>query len=501
MSKFVLSKQQFINLLIVFIWIAFFLLNWITYTRFMYFLTILEFILIYRILINKLEYSKSLKISDSKILNLIFYLNKYRNPILLLLIKLDVLTYDVIIYYNNKILNFIIYLLYLLIINPLKILFFKYYIILWIWKTNKIWNILFNRMFGLILSVLIFTNVIGYMINTLHLDIFVILYIYLLVISILCEIIEVRDNKLLKILLVLHINTLSILSNRKNVNLLSVFLRKNGKDEISCYIDFNQRLKIEKFKIGYTYYIIDSLKQFQHKPNYWCYFDLRSLVEQCYLMPRIDEYIFFQYYEWNVPCIYLLVGINTSDINKLRQIYEYDYKVFKTLLFLYWDLEYHLGNFDYVINSLKVDSTYSAFLRIKFNNTFRSEIEFFEKIKYKDSNNFLINFEVIYNLLLKYNLFNKIDDLLNYKYDNNFSTYKLYKNYNDLLIHSDISLLRELQAVKDPIDPLYYENYIEEWYKEWMLEINQDLSFKYDKKINILDMELNNLSEALQKQG
>jgi len=55
------------------------------------------------------------------------------------------------------------------------------------------------------------------------------------------------------------------------------------------------------------------------------------------------------------------------------------------LLFLYWDLEYHLENFEYVKNSLVVDSTYKNFSRIKFTNELKSEIEFFEKLKYKGS--------------------------------------------------------------------------------------------------------------------
>jgi hypothetical protein len=35
--------------------------------------------------------------------------------------------------------------------------------------------------------------------------------------------------------------------------------------------------------------------------------------------------------------------------------------------------------------------------------------------------------------------------------------------YNDLIIHSDLSLLREIQLVDDPMNPLYYQSYIDEW--------------------------------------
>ena len=150
----------------------------------------------------------------------------------------------------------------------------------------------------------------------------------------------------------------------------------------------------------------------------------------------------------------------------------------RVLYLLDWDLEYYLSNLNNVKNSLIVDFSDSTFIRIKFNNEYISNIEFFEKIKYKNLNMFWINFKLIYNLLLKYNIFNKIN-----KDDINLSIYKLYKNYNDIIISSDLSLLIEIQSVDDPMNPLYYQSYIDEWYKEWYLEINEDFLLKYKKKL------------------
>ena len=65
-----------------------------------------------------------------------------------------------------------------------------------------------------------------------------------------------------------------------------------------------------------------------------------------------------------------------NDLNKLRYIYEYDYRVFKTLLFLYWDLECYLENTDNVKHTLKVDLYNLDFLSIKFNNKARSNYDF-----------------------------------------------------------------------------------------------------------------------------
>ena len=58
-----------------------------------------------------------------------------------------------------------------------------------------------------------------------------------------------------------------------------------------------------------------------------------------------------------------------------------------------------------------------------------------------------------------------------------------YINYNDIIISSDLCLLKEIQSVDDPMNPLYYQSYIDEWYKEWYLEINEDFLLKYKKKL------------------
>ena len=498
MNNLKLSKINIINFTIIIIWITFLWLYWITYTRLMYFLTILEFILIYRIIINKLENSNQYKINNNKILNLIIIVNKYRNPVLLLLVKWDLGIYDLIIYYNNKILNFIIYILFILIINPVKIFYYKFYKILGIWKERKLKNIILNRMLGTIMSVLIFANIIMYIKHTYDLNILMIVYIYCLIISLLCEVIETRENKWLNIFLLNHISTKSIMLNRQEVNLLSIILKKNNIDKLDLSLQDNQ-YKLDKFIVGYTYYIIDSLKYFESKPNYWTYFELRSCVEHIYLMSRIDEYIFLKYYEWNVPNIELIKYFNIKDLSKLKKIYEYDYKVFKVLLFLYWDLEYYLDNYDNVKNSLFVDTSDVAFLRIKFNTEFKSELQFLEKIKYKDTKKFWINFESTYYFLLKYDLLNKnwkhlINKITNINSEDR-KNLSIYNKYNDLVTQSDISLLREVQAVEDPINPLYYEKYKEEWYKEWCSELNADLTLKYKSKIKELELELTILLE------
>jgi hypothetical protein len=64
------------------------------------------------------------------------------------------------------------------------------------------------------------------------------------------------------------------------------------------------------------------------KPSYEFYIELWETLN-VYLMLRIDNYIFFKYYNWVVP------SIHPNDMDILKTIMEYDYKVFKVLLFLY----------------------------------------------------------------------------------------------------------------------------------------------------------------------
>ena len=205
-------------------------------------------------------------------------------------------------------------------------------------------------------------------------------------------------------------------------------LKKNNINELTYYYNKNIEDKINILQVGYLWYIINSLKNLIDKPNYNNYFNLRLCIEYSYLVFRIDEYIFFKYYKWYIPCIDFIKdeGINKTNINILKSIYEYDYEVFKVLLYLYWDLEYYLSNLYNVKNSLIVGFSDRTFIRIKFNNEYISNIEFFEKIKYKNLNMVWINFKLIYNLLLKYDIFNKINDLNEINKDDiDLSIYKL----------------------------------------------------------------------------
>ena len=98
-------------------------------------------------------------------------------------------------------------------------------------------------------------------------------------------------------------------------------------------------------------------------------------------------------------------------IDILKSIYEYDYEVFKVILFLYWDLEYYLRGLDSVKNSLIVDSSDYIFIRIKFSNIIKELEEHLENNNKQDSSYFWADIEIygMLNKILKYDLFFNFD--------------------------------------------------------------------------------------------
>ena len=156
-----------------------------------------------------------------------------------------------------------------------------------------------------------------------------------------------------------------LIGTKKDLDEFKVWVNKQPLEEFDISPYFNKDIinKIEKFKVGYMWYSINILYCINSKLDYNLYVDLWYALDM-YLTSRIDSYIFFKYYNWDVPNINLLEVSNLFNINKLKAIYEYDYKVFKVLLFLYWDLEYYLEDIDYVKESLVVNVKNSWIINI-----------------------------------------------------------------------------------------------------------------------------------------
>jgi len=240
------------------------------------------------------------------------------------------------------------------------------------------------------------------------------------------------------------------------------------------------------------------------KPSYYLYKKLWYTLD-VYLTTRIDKYIFFQYYEWNVPKLHIIKESSIKNLTILREIFEYDYKVFKTLLFLYWDLENYLESTDYVKYSLENNIEDLDFLSIKFKDQAINDEVFLDKIYLKKLNYLWTSIELRGKLeqIFKYDIYSKINSLdTTYKNENYISIYKVYKKYNDKISEDELVGLMGLQSLDSKIPPLYYESYIEKWYKEWSEEclLHKNASKKYRMKIEHLDTGLNKLLDTFIKQ-
>jgi len=241
--------------------------------------------------------NKKIEIKSKKLFNFLIYLNKYKNPFLLFILFFEEKIFDLLVIYKSKYLKIFFFFIFIFIINPFKIFLYKFYHMVNIWKNFKYNQIIINRMIGLILSILVFTNIIIYLKYILGINILGIIYLYLLVVTIFSEYQkkETCENKFLHIFLVLDFSSINLIYRKLNTNIFSFIFESNNmnkKKEISYYVNSKQIAKIEKFKIGYTWYIINNIIFFFNKPSYFLYSDINFLLEHYFY--RIDDIVFLK---------------------------------------------------------------------------------------------------------------------------------------------------------------------------------------------------------------
>ena len=160
--------------LIILLWIYLYYTENITINRIIIFLIVFGFIIMYsRLLllidyvfnINKVQsYIKNNENKFLKLFNILIVWQKWRNPIIPFLTYTDKCLFKINRYITGtKLLNynFVLYVIikYLLMFGLVKLILYKYYRLWSKFIKLTIIDILFNRMYGLILSVLIFTNI------------------------------------------------------------------------------------------------------------------------------------------------------------------------------------------------------------------------------------------------------------------------------------------------------------------------------------------------------
>lgn len=245
--KFILLQlyNKYKSIFILIGWIGLLYIGILSFDRIIKFLIILLVIYLYKYihtLLPNFNYKLLYNILDKNIyifLNFLFILSILNNIILFMYTKFELIIYDLIEQISySKILNinkqYIILLLISIFITSFKLILTKFYIILSLWKNLTVIQILFKRMYGLILSVLIFTNFIDFILYLCNgwLNLFFIIYLILVILSILIN---------LNLINIFYVkNLLEIIKIRKSVSIILRF--------IIFFIEYNNIKCFQKIK-------------------------------------------------------------------------------------------------------------------------------------------------------------------------------------------------------------------------------------------------------------
>src|ERR1043165_4579104 len=188
-------------------------------------------------------------------------------------------------------------------------------------------------MFGLILSILIFTNIINFFKDLLHVNILGLIYIYLLLIAFIMEILKIlkKNNfynekniffNAFKILfLITETNTQAIFSMRKRVNFLSIIYFNNKLQNFDLIfekifkINYKNIFNFSYMILGKTFFCLNLYKYIKYKPNYFLYLEINLFINNFCM--SISDYIFLSYHKFSFSDE-ILNSINKTKINLLN---------------------------------------------------------------------------------------------------------------------------------------------------------------------------------------
>ncbi len=442
-----------IKISIFIIWIYLYYTESLTLNRI--FIFIVVFLLIYgysrfAVLINfiflnekVIKYINDNKEKIQKMLYVLLNVYKWINPFIVFLAYTDKWLYKINRYITGtKYIryNFIVYVLlkYLAMFGLVKLIIYKYYDLWYKLYHLTIVEILFKRMFGLILSILIFSDILNNVIGLLsHYSIWIYVFIYY-VLSILCVIWEL-----------LYYSFLSYQINNRKVAYLIYLFDKN----LQCYTKMNVSIFLRSQFTWLGRIITDILEILIPKENNFKedYLHLTKVKKGSYFMSgRINYYIpvnnriSFKYFDYFGGYI--------------------DFEVFEPTFELYWEsFKSHLSYYSFFKPICEIKYKPSIFLYMqlqelaKLYGTYNQPINRLMKWKY-----FEIKYKECYKvfnaeecLIVSKNLqyLNKVDELraclmyfiiwdIEYYYNSN-NQYKNNIDYNYWIIQYD-SIIEEL---------------------------------------------------------
>lgn len=492
LNKYINTEYKKFNIFII--WLILYFTNQLTWIRIKYFIIIIIIIIIYKmiwIIIEKII-EKNINIKDNW-LHIMFQISTKSNIILYGIICLEKSIY------KWKLKKFIIKILLSLFI-PLKLLLYYIYQISYRLKKYTIYEIIVKRAFGLILSVLIFTNIIQILITELGSRMNLIIFIYLVIV--IWNVInqkEYQENKKIQGNL-WNLDILKIWEIKTESNMLSYIIKQTWakKKEIEK-LEFLKKygfkinevwLKTLQIKSTTIWEIWKKWKIINKKDINFESYDLHLEYEyyrsninsnQLFLIGTLKELLEYESELEYLKLLYenekleIVKEYNVENVN-LEELLEYNNTMLKAILYYFWDLKGQ-NQIKFKIdpeNGLELELKEKYELEQHENLTIENYVE--KYINKKLSLN-MANYRKLYEINLFIDTLVYIKDLEKYeKYINFFKLNNVIIDKAFIRINTiDVTQTQEINKKWQKI----LENKIQEYYKEY----EKDKYLKYFEKL------------------
>lgn len=362
----------------------FFFFNNITEKRLFIFFCLLFIILIYRRLLLLLESNtekieKKIKLFNinniklSYFMSFLLILNTLKNPLLFLVYYMELLIYKICKWVNYMFFDyyylryFVIIFFMNIILIPIKFLLEYYYIILNRFKNYTLKELLFKRIEGVVLGILIFTNIILYIKYIIQGHEFVYIFFFLIIMGNLFKYGRVFNysfsiNRIIKLRYDLTIFgfLIKILLQYSYENNLILGFNINFKYCLeNSYLENKMLKTIDSYKIRILNSKDDMFNEIKNKPSGFIYTELTWLFEDA------SNYIL----KWND--LWLNKDkFKDCDLIIINYLFEIDRLRIQISLFLIWYLDDYYGYSTYEAEVIKLRESfqdYSGYLDYDYN--------------------------------------------------------------------------------------------------------------------------------------
>ncbi len=478
------------NLIFIILLIVLYYYGYVTESRILIFSLIILLICLYKIIYKKVKNTDFLY--NENLLYIILWVDYLKLSAINVLIFISIKIYALKAFSkNNKIIKKAILIFENLTINPFKILLYKFYYVLNIWNETSILEIFFKRIYGSLLGILIFSNIIGYVWYLLNYS-WLNLYILLIVFNSVDEIVKSGLISKYKIFTYLEWVTylnfnkdlFKIIELRSDVSILVLYIQKSlqksnlgiKKNKIKnfaflIYLYFYKsfkNVKIIKLKTSVKQYKFNQFK-ISTNNNFKTFFDNFFL----YIVTSLENY-----FELLAQIEYVKIKLKKDDqfkatfsakeLNQIKELKIFILLVIKMLLYYLWDFENFNKN-EYDFTSLIIDTDFELF-HLEYNWDFSTRTKY---IKNSNKEIFSINDQ-----------FNKSFYEQFFLYANLLSIYKMttisidFENYNHIENYVEI-FFNNLTL---------FNTKFEEYYKldiDWERANDEDLTIRDEVLANL----------------